>query len=544
MQTFLFVGAFLTLFSVQVLASPKGAPTSSLKGAPSSRPSPSVFKNISSLQKSLGFQNYYSSSRRGRPLKVAVFDKGFEGYKAQIGRTLPANTVYIPGPVAPPPDLKTEHGLRMAQILTALATNDLQDNSVIQEFYLYNVFGFSNFKAAVDDAIRRHVDVISYSEVWEYGGNQDGRGFINAQVSRATAAGITWVNAAGNFELTTYNGAIKTGKDDWVQLPDQNQALSLRCKAAKNQVCRAKVVLSWNDFKDDVEKGTNKDLDLALTDDMLNVLQASSLQQSTESKEERAGFSKYPREILMAELKPGPYLLRVKDRSHNFTSQDRLRITVDGEQITMPSRSRGESISNPADNKSVITVGALDSDRSSTSQRLGKPDILTASSVVLQDGTEFRGSSNATAIVAAAVVRARFQNPELRRNADILKTISYRYDWESGGLSLRDLYFGPTQENCFREYEWPEAPEYVRQVLYRGGVLVETTQGLRIMVPFDPLLLTQRRRRLYENDMILLLPDGRYDVRRRGGPAPEGSSEVFQRPLEAGLCEAKASSDQ
>lgn len=501
----------------------------------------SAFKNISTLQSSLGFQNYYNSRGSGRPLKVAIFDKGFESYRTEVGRTLPANTVYVPGPVATPPEMKTEHGFRMAQILTALATNNLQEPSVIKEFYLYNVYGYSNFKAAIDDAIRRKIDVISYSEVWEYGGNHDGKGFINAQVSRATSAGITWVNAAGNFELMTYNGAIRTGKDDWVVLPDQNQGLSLRCNASKGQTCPVKVVLSWNDFKDNVDLGTDKDLDLALTDDLLNIIQTSALQQSADAKEERPGFSKYPREILTAELKPGAYLLRVKNRSQNFTSRDRLRITVDGEQVTMPSHSDGESLLNPADNPSVITVGALDSERSSVSKRLGKPDILTVSSVVLQDGTEFRGSSNATAIVAAAIVRARYQDESLRKPQDLIRAISFHYDWNEGGLSLRDLYFGPTRgASCFQAIEWSAAPEYVKQVLHRGGVLVETSQGVRIMVPFDPLTLTRRGRRAYGNDMILLLPDGTLEVRRRGSPAPEGSSEVFQRPQEAGLCDAPA----
>jgi hypothetical protein len=495
-----------------------------------------VFKNIPILQKSLGFEAYYAKPVSGRGLKVAVFDKGFQGYQGEVGRSLPRNTVYVPGPVKAPAEVQTNHGLRMAQILTALATDNLQQPEVINEFYLYNVFGYSNFKAAVDDAIRRKVDVISYSEVWEYGGNNDGHGFINAQVSRATAAGITWVNAAGNFAQTTYNGPVTTGKDDWVRLPDQNQALSLRCEADRGHTCPVKVVLSWNSFSDNVDVGTNKDLDLALTDDLLNIVQTSALKQSAELKEDQPGFSKYPREILTAELKPGAYFLRVKNRSQNFGAKDRLRITVDGDQIKMPSRTRGESLLNPADNPSVITVGAVDSDRSSVSTRLHKPEISTASSVVLKDGSEFRGSSNAAAIVAAAVVRARVQNPDLRTKNEILRAISYRYSWDDVGLSVRDLYFGPKQGDCFQALDWPAAPNYVKAVLNRGAVLVETSQGYRLMTPFDPALLVPRQARLYANDMILLLPNGHFEIRRRGEPAPEGSSEVFQRPQEYGLC--------
>lgn len=494
-----------------------------------------VFKNISVLQKSLGFDKYYDAKNKTRTVKIAVFDKGFEGYKNEIGQSLPANTVYVPGPVAAPQDMTTEHGLRMAQILTALVTKNMEQPQVIKEFYLYNVYGFSNFKAAVDDAIKRQIDVISYSEVWEYGGNHDGKGFINAQVSRATAAGIIWVNAAGNFAKTTYNSAIQTATEDWVKLPDQNNALALRCEQKSGDKCMIKVVLSWNDFKNDIEPGTEKDLDLALADDMLNILQTSALIQSADPKEERPGYSKYAREILTAELKPGTYYLRVKKRSKNFGSGDRLRITVDGEGITMPRNTGEESVLNPGDNPSVISVGASDSDRSSISTKMNKPDILAPSSMVLMDGSEFRGSSNATAIVAAGVALIKAKNPQANRS-NVLSTMGKSYNWDQGALSLAYLRFRPTMPNCFNSREWSEAPDYIKQVVAAGGVLVETNMQYRAMLPYDPALLGNNLQRRSIDDMIVALPDGTYAVAPRFSQLPQGALEVFQRPLEVGLC--------
>ncbi|MGZ3743049.1 MAG: S8 family serine peptidase [Pseudobdellovibrionaceae bacterium] len=499
---------------------------------------PSIFKNISVLQNALGFQKLYDSSRPVHPLKVAIFDKGFEGFQAEIGKSLPSNTVYIPGPVTAPDDLKTEHGLRMAQIFTALATHNLQQPQVIQEFYLYNVFGFSNFKAAIDDAIRRGVDIVSYSEVWEYGGNYDGGGFINAQVSRATAAGILWINAAGNFALTTYNSSITTGSEDWVQLPDPNSALTLHCEQNPQGKCSIKAVLSWNDFKDDVEPGTDKDLDLALTDDMLNIVQTSALHQSTDANESRPGYSKYPREILTAELKPGTYYFRIKNRSKNFSDKDRLRLTVDGENIQLPHHSAEESLLNPGDNPAAITVGAFDSDRSSVSLSLHKPDIMTSSSMVLADGTEFRGSSNATAIVAAGAALVRAQNRATSKE-QILQLISQNFNWDQGALSLNYLRFLPFGGgNCFNTREWAEAPDYIKQTLALGGALVQTTSQYRVMVPFDPLILVGNQQRQYLDDMVIALPMGGFQVVPRLSQIPPGAIELFQRPQEAGLCQA------
>jgi subtilisin family serine protease len=493
-----------------------------------------VFKNISILQNSLGFQKYYNS-QNAKPVKVAIFDKGFEGYKAEIGKSLPANTKYIPGPVAAPDEAKTEHGLRMAQIFTALATNNLQKPGVISEFYLYNVFGYSNFKAAVDDAIARGIDVISYSEVWEYGGNNDGQGFINAEVTRATNAGIIWVNAAGNFALTTYNSAIVTGNEDWVKLPDQNNALALRCEQSAAGKCQIKAVLSWNDFKNEVSPGTDKDLDFAITDDMLNIIQTSGLRQSKDPNENRPGYSKYAREIITAELKPGTYYFRVKDRSKNFTSSDRLRITVDGDNVTMPHHVVDESILNPGDNPSAITVGAFDADRSSISLKLNKPDIMAPSSMILQSGGEFRGSSNATAVVAAGVALIRSANPGAER-AKVLAKMSKAFNWDQGSLSINSLRFMPTNNSCFNSREWSEAPDYIKQVLTTGGLLVETSAQYRIMLPFDPILLAPDQQRQLSDDMVIALPQGGIQIIRRLSPVPQGAIELFQRPVEFGLC--------
>lgn len=496
-----------------------------------------VFQNISNLQTALGFNKYYGA-KKSRAVRVAIFDKGFEGYQAEIGKSLPANTVYVPGPVAAPQDMKVEHGLRMAQIFTALATKSLEHPDVIQEFYLYNVYGFTNFKAAVDDAIKRKIDVISYSEVWEYGGNNDGKGFINAQVSRATAAGIIWVNAVGNFGKTTYNSSIQTLTEDWVKLPDQNNALAIKCEKTAGSKCMIKAVLSWNDFKNDIDPGTDKDLDLALTDDMLNILQTSALRQSADPREERPGYSKYAREILTAELKPGTYYLRVKNRSKNFGTADRLRITVDGDSISMPRSTTDESVLNPGDNLSVITVGASDSDRSSISKKMNKPDIVAPSSMILTDDSEFRGSSNATAIVAAGVALLKAKNPQINKTM-ALTSMSKDFNWDKGSINLNYLRFSYTGGNCFKSREWAEAPAYIKQAVAAGGVLVETTMQYRIMVPYDPFELTGQQRSRAD-EMVVILPEGNYQVVSRNGQVPQGAAEVFQRPVEAGLCSPPA----
>ncbi len=508
--------------------------------------SPSGMTNLDQYKKSLGFNSYYQKeSQLGRRLRVAVLDKGFYGYEKAIGRSLPRDTKYIAGPVESPEGLSVVHGLKMAQILVSMMSDDMNAEEFIPQLYLYNSFGFTNFSAAIDDAIKRKVDVILYSEVWEYGGNNDGGGFINAAVDKASRAGILWVNAAGNFALTTYNTKIQTGQDGWVLLPDQNNGVAIRCKPTESS-CSVKIVLAWNDFKDDVEAGTKKDLDLVLTDDFLNIVQTSALKQSDDPKESRPGHSKYPREIISAELKSGLYFLRVKNRSENFGKRDSLRITVDGDGITMPSHTSDETVLNPADNESVITVGASDSDRSSSSEIMDKPDVLAPSSIKLTTGEEFRGSSNSAAIVAGGVGLLLSMDPGLNRS-EVLKQITGGAgngggDWTQTGLSLNQLQFGPTGPGCFVDVRVTPTPVFLIPVLNRGGIFVDTTAQVRIMVPFDPITLDANLERRYENDMIVVLPSGQAAVYPRNSRVPPGSVEVFQRPREAGPCRVPDSS--
>lgn len=495
--------------------------------------------NLDEVRQALNWSARQPSQAPRRPVRVAVLDKGFSGVREEIGRTLPSNTRVFDGPVAPPAELDSDHGLRMAQIVTALVTNDLRSPDRL-DLRLYNTYGFSNFQASIKKAIADKVDLILYSEVWEYGGNLDGRGFINAEVDRAVKAGILWFNAAGNFAKTTYNSAIKTGAEDWVELPDTNRALKLVCQAPQGRKCAAKVVLAWNDFKNSPEPGTDKDLDLALTDDLLNIRRTSTLRQSADATEARPGYTKYPREIVADELDAGTYYIRIKNSSKNFGAADRLRISVDGEFLEMPSADKLENLPTPADNPGVITVGALDSDRSSRSVRLGKPDVSTISSIKLEDGSEFRGSSNSAAIAAAVGAMTFLQRGALDRKT-FLALHAKDEDWSRAGLSLSWLKFGYTGPGCFIEGQWPGAPQYLNPALEAGGRFVQTTSGWRIMTSFDPASLARGHRRIRPDDMLTLGPAG-WRFFPRATLIPEGAVEVFQRPLEAGICNVQSAS--
>lgn len=496
-------------------------------------------EGLSQKLQNLGFSKYATNASL-KKVKIAVLDKGFEGYQSELGKSLPVGTVYHSGPMSAPTEAQTTHGLRMAQILVQSLTLEGKSPQFEPELHLYNVFGFTNFQSAVDDLIQRKVDLVLYSEVWEFGSNFKGDGFINSEVNRATAAGVLWINAAGNFHLSTYNTSIKSNKDLFVILPNENQSLKVICPENPQNKCQWKIVLSWNDFKSNSELGTEKNLDLALTDDFLSIIQKSELRQSADPQEARPGYSKYPREIITAEVKPGTYFLRVKNRSENFRETDSLRITVDGDFVAMPSRSTTESLLNPADNSQVITVGAFDSDRSSVSHRLNKPELWTVSSLFL-DGVEYRGSSNSAALVAAGIALAKAINPKLTKD-DLLKLVARgARDWNAPGLPLAQLQFSFTGQGCFQEVNFPSLPKHLEAVLDRGGIFVQTNMGARIMVSYDPLILAPHLQRKLVHDVLLATPNGYRVIPRNAQTAGPEEVEVFQRPMELGLCRPPAS---
>jgi hypothetical protein len=419
----------------------------------------------------------YSAVIPSPTMKIAVLDNGFQGYEPGKG-LLPDSAELIEG--AHNPQAPTAHGLGMAQIIWAVTGKNPQG----PKFYLINTNGFSNFKSAVDFVIRNHVDIVLYSQVWPFGDNFDGKGFINAQVNRATSAGILWVNAAGNFHDQVYNGEIASqiGRDHFIHL-NEHDSLRFENKLDDNPIT---LILSWTDFQDSEDYRSNKDLDLFVYDESGKQIASSELIQRGEAPpadQPNSRLSSYSREsISLPALGRGTYQIKVLAKSNNFTSTDRLRILVDADRpgsVVFTDHTTGYEIMPPADNPHVLTIGEA-SEISSIGPTLDgrvKPDAwIGDATVAFTNGFQSRGSSNAAAIFAGIVAEMKSACGNLSFSA----LAHFAEQSRTPQASTSDLL--PVDPRLVSPLVLANIPAGGQVMLHRNGHLV-------VLTPVDPLML-------------------------------------------------------
>jgi hypothetical protein len=376
--------------------------------------------NVDEIIERLNLAGYYERGFYGQGLKIAVLDNGFTGVSHSIGTRLPPDTVLVE---APRPDMQnTTHGTKMAEIAYAVATGHATFRTDVSgpEIRLYNTNGYTNFAAAVDQVIEDGVDVVLYSQVWEYGGNLDGGGFINRLVNKATKAGILWINASGNYGQASYGGPVAISTDGTVKLPHEDKYVRFTVPQNGTPI---KVVLAWNDFDGSKDYMTPQDLDLYVEDASGKEVGKATLIQDGKTDPmlaENAGkHSSHAREIVSTTLGTGSYRLRVVAKSRNFDFSSRLRLTVDGHGVRMVDAEKTHTVMIPADNAAVLTIGASDVETSGRvideDGKLAKPELGVVSEVKFANGERHRGTSAAAAIAAGAMAVFRTAYGELSR---------------------------------------------------------------------------------------------------------------------------------
>lgn len=369
----------------------------------------SSITNLQELSLNLNLSSYYAKGHHCQGLKIAILDNGFYGIKQSIGRYLPPDVSIVEASGNRAQD--TAHGTKLAEVVYALCTgkNTYDPNIQGPKIILLNTNGYTNFVSAINQVIEQRVDMVLYSQVWEYGGNANGgTGFVNREVNRAIQSGVLWINAAGNYGNSTY--LAKTEYDEQtgeVNLPYQKKYVRMVVDFDNTPV---KIVLAWNDFAAAKDYRTPQNLDLILEDANHKEMSAGRLVQDGRDHDRDPDVERYSahaREIVKAFLKKGTYYLRVEARSRNFDHMSQFRIVADGANIKFLEKTTEQTILIPADNSGVLTVGASDVDYSASGVykdgSIRKPELRTISTLRFEDGLSFSGTSSAAAIAAGAL---------------------------------------------------------------------------------------------------------------------------------------------
>lgn len=387
--------------------------------------------NLREIAATTGVMPYLQKGWRGQGQRIAIFDNGFSGFNDAIesGR-LPTSVRYIPGRSGSH-SADTAHGTKLAELVHGLAPN--------AQLFLFNTNGYSNFVRAIDEAIARNITTVVYAQVWEYGGNFNGGGFINREVNRAIDRGILWFNAAGNYGISTWEGFVTNWSFDG---SSQSTGVAAQTGTYRSQITpsrdgrriafhlpapgEVKLVLTWDDFSESKDYVTREDFDLIIEDVSGREIVSSRLIQDGVSHGLDSKYSNHARELIRTHLPQGTWFARIESKDPTtLTRQPYFRFSVAGLGAQVLEELAQNSVMIPGDNPRVVTVGATDSADSSRGVRtsFAKPDLMTSSRLFFADNQSVVGSSAATAIAAAtiAVWQSAYQPLDAERFRDYLQ---------------------------------------------------------------------------------------------------------------------------
>lgn len=357
---------------------------------------------------------WHAAGYTGTGVKVGIIDpEGFYGYQALLGSELPpAERVFV-APWHDPATLNATgegHGTACAEVV-----HDMAPDATL--YLAYSGLGGVTITQAVDWLIANGVDVITHSAA-SIIDPLDGNDPVDQDVARAQAAGILWVNAAGNYALSHLNMPFTDSDGDgYHEFPHGTELLPLYVAD------HVQLGLSW----DEPWHGAGEDYDLYLYS--LGPTGEPALFASSRLAQS-GGAADQPFELLELQLWPFATYYAVIRQSH-ISRPGRLNLVGWGMEFaySMPAGSLGS----PADAGGALAVGATNwydnvlepySSQGPTSDGRTKPDLTGPARVSTATFGSFDGTSAAAPHVAgaAALALSAFPNLDVLALRDFLTT--------------------------------------------------------------------------------------------------------------------------